>query len=95
MYNSKSVNQIIRETNILHTTAYRKIKWLVEEKLLRSDENEIADDGKKFSLFHTILRSFNVKYEYKNVVIEAEQIFDALKKVTEKLLSLGGGEEED
>jgi DNA-binding IclR family transcriptional regulator len=95
MYNFKSVNQIIRETNIPHTTAYRKIKWLVEEKLLRSNEIEIADDGKKFSLFHTILRSFNVKYEYNNVVIEAEQIFDALKKVTEKLLSLGGGEEED
>ena len=95
MYNFKSVNQIIRETNIPHTTAYRKIKWLVEEKLLRANEIEIADDGKKFSLFHTILRSFNVKYEYNNVVIEAEQIFDALKKVTEKLLSLGGGEEED
>jgi DNA-binding IclR family transcriptional regulator len=73
MYNSKSVNQIIRETNIPHTTAYRKIKWLVEEKLLRADEIETADDGKKFSLFHTILRSFNVKYEYNNVVIEAEQ----------------------
>ena len=95
MYNSKSVNQIIRETNIPHTTAYRKIKWIVEEKLPRADEIEIADDGKKFSLFHTILRSFNVKYEYNNVVIEAEQNFDALKKVTEKLLSLGGGEEED
>jgi response regulator of citrate/malate metabolism len=38
MYNSKSVNQIIRETNIPHTTAYRKIKWLVEEKLLRADK---------------------------------------------------------
>ena len=90
----KSVNQIIRETNIPHT-AYRKIKWIIEEKLPRADEIEIADDGKKFSLFHTILRSFNVKYEYNNVVIEAEQIFDALKKVTEKLLSIGGGKEED
>jgi response regulator of citrate/malate metabolism len=41
MYNSKSVNQIIRETNIPHTTAYRKIKWLVEEKLLSADEIEL------------------------------------------------------
>jgi hypothetical protein len=41
MYNSKSANQIIRETNIPHTTAYRKIKWLVEEKLLRADEIEL------------------------------------------------------
>lgn len=90
----KSVNQIIRETNIPHT-AYRKIKWIVEEKLPRADEIEIADDGKKFSLFHIVLKSFNFKYEYNNVVIEAEQNFDALKKVTEKLLSLGGGEEEN
>jgi hypothetical protein len=45
-------------------------------------------------LFHTVLKSFNVKYEYNNVVIEAEQNF-ALKKVTEKLLSLGGGDEEN
>ena len=29
MYQSKSVNQIIKETNISHTTAYRKIKWLL------------------------------------------------------------------
>jgi DNA-binding IclR family transcriptional regulator len=41
MYNSKSVNQIIRETSIPHTTAYRKIKWLAEEKLLRADEIEL------------------------------------------------------
>jgi DNA-binding IclR family transcriptional regulator len=95
MHNSKSVYQITRETNIPHTTAYKKIKWLVEEKLLIADEIEIADDGKKFSLFHTVLKSFNVKYEYNNVVIEAEQNFDALKKVTEKLLSLGGREEEN
>ena len=31
---SKSVSDIIRETNMPHTTAYRKIKWLVDEKLL-------------------------------------------------------------
>jgi DNA-binding transcriptional ArsR family regulator len=88
MYNSKSVNQIIRETNMPHTTAYRKIRWLVEEKLLIVAKIEIADDGKKFSLFHTVLKSFDIKYEYNNVVIEAEQNFDTLKKVTEKLFSL-------
>ena len=32
MYNSKSVNQIIRETNIPHTTAYRKIKMACRRK---------------------------------------------------------------
>lgn len=88
MYNSKSVTEIIRETNVSHTTAYRKIKWLVEEKLLAVDKIEITDEGKKFSLFRTVLKSFNIKYEYKNVIVEAEQNFDTLKRTTERLFSL-------
>ena len=88
MYQSKSVNQIIRETNVSHTTAYRKMRWLVEEKLLIVDKIEITEDGKKSSLFRTVLKSFNVKYEYNNVVIEAEQNVDTLRKITEKFFSL-------
>lgn len=89
MHQSKSVNQIIRETNLSHTTAYRKIKWLLDEKLLIIDKIDITEDGKKSSLFRTILKSFNVRYEYNNVAIEAEQNFDTLKKITEKFFSLG------
>jgi DNA-binding transcriptional ArsR family regulator len=88
MYQSKSVNEIILETNLSHTTAYRKIKWLVEEKLLIVDKIEITEDGKKSSLFRTILNSFTVSYDYNNVVIEAEQNFDTLRKITEKFFSL-------
>ncbi|MFZ0514458.1 MAG: hypothetical protein WAM14_22830 [Candidatus Nitrosopolaris sp.] len=88
MYESKSVNQIIRESNVSHSTAYRKISWLVEEKLLIVDKIEITENGKKSSLFRTILKSFNVKYEYNNIVIEAEQNFDNLRKITENFFTL-------
>jgi len=84
IYQSKSVNQIIEETNISHTTAYRKIKWLVEEKMLIVDKIEITEEGKKSSFFRTVLKSFNVRY----VVIEAEQNVDTLRKIMEKLFSL-------
>ena len=87
MYESKSVNDIIHETKISHTTAYRKIRWLVEEKLLFVDKIVITD-GKKSSLFRTILKTFTVKYEYNNVIIEAEQNVDTLRKVTERFFSL-------
>lgn len=83
MYQSKSVIQIVRETGVSHSTAYRKIKWLIEERLLIIDKTEITQDGRKFSLFRTILKSFNVKYEYNNVVIEAEQNLDTIRKITE------------
>lgn len=88
MYQSKSVLQIVRKTGVSHTTAYRKIKQLVEEKLLIIDKTEITQDGKKFSLFRTLLKSFNVKYEYNNVVIEAEQNLDTIIKITENFFSL-------
>jgi hypothetical protein len=88
IYQSKSGNQIIKETNISYTTAYKKIRWLVEEKLLIVDKIEITEDGKKSSLFRTVLKSFNVKYDYNNVVIEVEQNVDRLKKITEKFFSL-------
>ena len=95
MYQSKSVNQIIRETNVSHTTAYRKMRWLVEEKLLIVDKIEITEDGKKSSLFRTVLKSFNVRYEYNNVVIEAEQNVNTLRKITEKFFSLDEWDDPD
>lgn len=95
MYQSKSVNQIIHETNVSHTTAYRKMRWLVEEKLLIVDKIEITEDGKKSSLFRTVLKSFNVRYQYNNVVIEAEQNVNTLKKVTEKFFSLDEWDDQD
>ena|SRR5437899_1746998 len=88
MFNPKSVNQIIRDTGIPHTTAYRKIRWLLDEKLLVVDKIEITEDGKKSSLFRTVLKTFNIKYEYNNVVIEPEQNYDTLKRITEKFFSI-------
>jgi hypothetical protein len=65
MFNSKSVSQIVRDTGIPHTSVYRKIKCFIEEKLLVVDKIDITDEGKKSSLFRTVLKSFNVKYASK------------------------------
>ena len=81
MYQSKSVNQIIQEGNVSHSTAYRKIRWLVKEKLLIVDKIEIIETGNKTKLFRSILRSFRVNYGHNNVVIEAEQNSDTLRKI--------------
>jgi len=87
MYQPKSVNQIIQESNLTHSTAYRKIRWLEKEKLLVVDKIEITETGKKSSLFRNI-HSFKVKYEHNNVVIETEQNSDTLRKITENFFTL-------
>ena len=89
MDQSKSVSDIIRETNVPHTTAYRKIKWLVDEKLLVVDKVLINDEGKKYSLFHSVFRSIIVKYENNKILIDAEQNIEPLNRLTERFFSLG------
>jgi len=81
MYNPKPVN-------IPHTTTYRKIKWLVEERLLVIDKMEITEEGRKISLFRSTLKSINIKYEYNRVIIEAEQNINIMGKTAERFFSL-------
>jgi len=88
MIYSKSINEIIRETNIAYTTCYRKVKWLLEGGLVIVDKIVITKEGKKFSLFHTVLKSINVKYENKDVIIEAEENYDIIKKTMSRFYSL-------
>jgi predicted transcriptional regulator len=84
----RSVNEVIRECNIPHTTAYRKIKWLLDKRLLISTRNEITEEGKKFTLFRSVFKSLRINYEYDNIVVYAEYNIDPVENVTEKLLSL-------
>jgi hypothetical protein len=76
------------ETKMPHTTAYRKIKWLVDNKLLVIDRISISEEGKRYSLFHSVFRSINVKYENNKIVIEAEQNIDPVDRLTERFFSI-------
>jgi len=89
MVRSKSVCDVIRETGMPHTTAYRKIKWLVDEKLLVIDKVSINADGKKYSLFHSVFRSLIVRYENNKILVEAEQNIDSVELLTERFFPLG------
>jgi predicted transcriptional regulator len=88
MNQSKSVNEILKETSIPHSTGFRKLKWLLNEGLIMLDKIIITPDGKKFSLYHTTLKSISVKYEDTNVVVKAEPNFAITKKSIMKFFSL-------
>lgn len=72
MHHTRSAWDIIMDTKIPPTTAYRKIKWLLREKLLVVDSISISVDGRKYSLFHSVLRSVVVKYVNNNILIEKQ-----------------------
>ena len=87
-YAPKSVNAIIRETEISHSTAYRKIRWMLEEGILYTEKIEITPDGKKFSLFRSTLRSISFSYVDGKTSVEVDYNIDVLEKTAERLFSL-------
>jgi hypothetical protein len=88
MFKDKCVNDIINECDIAHTTAYRKIKYLLDQGLLICTRMEFTEDGKKFSLFKSVFKLLNVKYEYNNIVVEGEYNVNPIEKISQKLFSL-------
>jgi hypothetical protein len=92
MYKQKSFADIVKETDIPQTTAFRKIKWLVQNRLMIVASIQITEDGKKSSLFRALFRSFQVKCDPGEIVIEAEKNADDIERTAQDFFSLGTGQ---
>lgn len=88
MYNSKSVNDIIRESDISYTTVYRKIKWLLDKELLVVDKINLSSEGKKFTTFRSVLRRIVISYKQNEIIVEAEKNVDLIGKVGAHFFSI-------
>jgi len=80
MYNSKSVNEIIKESDISYTTVYRKSKWLLDRELLVVDKINLTPEGKKYTTFRSVLKSIIIKYRQDEIIVEFEENVDLIGK---------------
>ena len=71
---AKSSIMIMKLHDISHSTAYRKIKWLLDNGLLVVERIEITDDGKRFSLLKSTLESVQVTYEDEVKILIKENV---------------------
>jgi DNA-binding transcriptional ArsR family regulator len=83
-----SGNEIIKKFDIPHSTAYRKIKWMLENELLEVEKMDFTEDGKKFSLFRSTISSASVKYEGEEVTVEAERSVNVVENTTKRFFSM-------
>ncbi|HEY7695808.1 MAG TPA: hypothetical protein VH797_06905 [Nitrososphaeraceae archaeon] len=81
MYTSKSVNDILRDSDISYTTVYRKIKWLLDKELLVVDKINISSEGKKYTTFRSVLKSLVIRYKQNEIIVEAEKNVDLVGKM--------------
>ncbi|MCI4433251.1 MAG: winged helix-turn-helix transcriptional regulator [Nitrosopumilus sp.] len=87
--NPISGNDIIKLCNIPHSTAYRKLKLMLEEGLIAIAEIKFTEDGKKFTLFQSTVHSINVNMEKNGIMtVTALKNIGAKQFTAKKFLSI-------
>jgi predicted transcriptional regulator len=71
-----SAHEILRYTKIPHTSFYRKINWMLNNKLVIIDSVQETKDGKKYSMFRAIFNDITVKLQRDVITIEATPTVD-------------------
>lgn len=84
MKNSKSVMDIMREQEIPMTSAYRRIKSLQDNKLIKIEKSVVTDDGKRYYLYRSTLKSVVINYIDGNLYVDIT--LNVLEKPEDKLM---------
>jgi len=67
----ESGQEILKHTKIPHTSFYRKINWMLDNKLVIIDSVQETKDGKKYSMFRAIFNDITIKLQRDIITIEA------------------------
>jgi hypothetical protein len=85
---AKSVIDITREQKIPVTSAYRKVKELKEFGLLKVERMVITDDGKKYELVRSAIRSASVQFDKGNLGVDVTNNVEADEKMVKRFFTL-------
>lgn len=81
---AKSVIDIMREQNIPMTSTYRKVKLLIDNKLIKVERSLLTDDGKRYYLYLSSIKSASILFENGELIVEI--IPNIMEKPEDKLL---------
>jgi len=84
---AKSAIKIMKLYNISHSTTYRKIKWLLDNGLLIVDKIEITDDGKKFSMLKSTVKTIQINYD-DGITIDVKENVNKIQVAAKQFFSM-------
>lgn len=90
IFKVKSVTDISRECSIPMTSAYRKVKMLTDAGLLRVERLVTTDQGAKYELYISNVKSIAVRFEAGVLEIDVTSNVGAAEKMANLFFSLRG-----
>lgn len=76
-----SAQEILKYTKIPHTSFYRKINWMLDNKLVIIDSVQETKDGKKYSMFRAIFNDITIKLQRDIITIETVPTVDLAETI--------------
>ena len=67
---SKSITEIIREQNIPMTSTYRRVKLLMDSKLIKIERSMVTEDGKRYYLYLSSIKNASITYNEGELIVE-------------------------
>ena len=67
---SKSIIEIIREQDIPMTSAYRRVKLLMDNKLVKVERSMVTEDGKRYYLYLSSIKNASINYDEGKLIVE-------------------------
>ena len=84
----KSVIDITHEQRIPVTSAYRKVKELKEFGLLKVERIILTDDGKKYELVRSAIRSASIQFDRGTLDVDVTANVEADEKMVKRFFTL-------
>lgn len=67
---AKSITEIIREQDIPMTSTYRRVKLLMDNKLIKVESSMVTEDGKRYYLYLSSIKNASIKYNEGELIVE-------------------------
>lgn len=90
VYKAKSVPEIMRECNIPMTSAYRRVKKLMDAGLLKIERAVITEEGVKYELYRSCVRAISVTFKVGSIEIDIIPNLDTTDRLTDLFYSVRG-----
>nr|AIE91408.1 putative transcriptional regulator [uncultured marine thaumarchaeote AD1000_11_E10] len=67
---AKSITDIMREQDIPMTSTYRRVKSLMDNKLVKVERSMVTDDGKRYFLYLSNIKDASIQFNKGELLVE-------------------------
>ena len=67
---AKSITDIMREQDIPMTSTYRRVKLLMDNKLVKVERSMVTDDGKRYFMYLSSIKDASIKFNKGELIVE-------------------------